>query len=162
MPRAATMGCTSNEGEAVVPDSIEREIRIDAPVDVVWRVVTEPDQITRWFSDRAELDLREGGDGVLTFLNEGTEYEPVVAPLVVVRAERPHVFAFRRSHPERTRADASNSVLAEYTLRREGDATLLRVVESGVAAMAWTDAAKTGYLEAHRHGWDRHLADLRT
>jgi uncharacterized protein YndB with AHSA1/START domain len=146
----------------VVPDSIEREVRIDAPVDVVWRVVTEPDQITRWFSDRAELELREGGDGVLTFLNEGTEYQPVVAPLVVVRAEAPHVFAYRWSHPEGTRADGSNSVLVEFTLRPDGDGTLLRVVESGVAAMAWTDAAKTRYLEDHRHGWDRHLGDLRT
>ena len=26
---------------------IEREVVIDAPVDVVWRTITEPDQISR-------------------------------------------------------------------------------------------------------------------
>ena len=27
---------------------IEREVVIDAPVDVVWRTVTEPQQISQW------------------------------------------------------------------------------------------------------------------
>ena len=38
---------------------IEREVVIDAPADVVWRTITEPDQITRWFADKVELDLRD-------------------------------------------------------------------------------------------------------
>ena len=35
----------------MVPDRIEREIVIEAPVDVVWAVVTEPEQISGWLSD---------------------------------------------------------------------------------------------------------------
>jgi uncharacterized protein YndB with AHSA1/START domain len=146
----------------MIADSVEREIRIDAPVDVVWRVVTEPGEITRWFSDEAELDPRPGGNGVLTFRNEDNGHEKVVAPLVVVRAEPPHVFAYRWSHPEGTRPDNSNSVLVEFTLTPDADGTLLRVVESGIAAMAWTDEAKLGYLEDHRQGWDTHLQSLRS
>ena len=34
---------------------IEREILIEAPVEVVWRAITEPDQISQWFADRVEL-----------------------------------------------------------------------------------------------------------
>jgi uncharacterized protein YndB with AHSA1/START domain len=146
----------------MIADSVEREIRIDAPVDVVWRVVTEPGEMTRWFSDEAELDPRPGGNGVLTFRNENNGHEKVVAPVVVVRAEPPHVFAYRWSHPEGTRPDSSNSVLVEFTLTPDADGTLLRVVESGIAAMAWTDEAKLGYLEDHRQGWDTHLQSLRS
>ena len=146
----------------MIPDSIEREIRIDAPVDVVWRIVTEPDQIVQWFSEEAELDLREGGDGTLTFDNATTGHQKVVAPLVVVRADAPRVFAYRWSSPEGARADASNSVLVEFTLAPDGDGTLLRVVESGVAAMAWTDEAKTQYLDEHRAGWEQILARLQS
>jgi len=35
----------------VIPSQIETEILIEAPIDIVWRVVTEPDQIKQWFSD---------------------------------------------------------------------------------------------------------------
>jgi uncharacterized protein YndB with AHSA1/START domain len=42
---------------SVVPSSIEREIRIQAPIEVVWSIVTEPQHITRWLSESAELDL---------------------------------------------------------------------------------------------------------
>jgi hypothetical protein len=35
---------------------IEREIVIDAPVEVVWRTITEPDQISQWFADKVDLE----------------------------------------------------------------------------------------------------------
>ena len=49
----------------MVPQRIEREILIEAPVDVVWDVVTQPEHISRWFSDSVELDLRPGGRALL-------------------------------------------------------------------------------------------------
>src|SRR3954469_22432518 len=51
----------------MIPPRIEREILIDAPVDVVWAVVTEPEHISGWFSDSVELDLRPGGEAVLVW-----------------------------------------------------------------------------------------------
>jgi uncharacterized protein YndB with AHSA1/START domain len=42
----------------MVPSHVERDILIDAPVDTVWRAVAEPDQVSRWFSDAAEIDVR--------------------------------------------------------------------------------------------------------
>ena len=46
---------------------IEREVEIEAPMDVVWRTITKPDQISRWFADRVELELKPGGRGYLAF-----------------------------------------------------------------------------------------------
>jgi uncharacterized protein YndB with AHSA1/START domain len=37
-------------------DSVEREILIEASPEVVWGVITEPEQISRWFSDEAVLE----------------------------------------------------------------------------------------------------------
>ena len=144
----------------MVADSIEREIRIDAPVPVVWRVLTDPDQITQWFSDEAEVDVREGGDGRMTWVDKATK-RPTSARLVVVRAEPPHVLAYRWGHPDGERPDASNSILVEFTLVADGEGTRLRLVESGIAAMAWSDAAKAEYLDDHTNGWDTHLERLR-
>ena len=48
-------------------DSVEREILIEASPEVVWGVITEPEQISRWFSDEAEVEGRAGADGTLTW-----------------------------------------------------------------------------------------------
>jgi hypothetical protein len=34
---------------------IDREVLIEAPTEVVWRTITEPDQISQWFASRVEL-----------------------------------------------------------------------------------------------------------
>jgi len=47
--------------------AIEREIFIEAPAEVVWHTITEPDQIEKWFADRVELDLGPGGAGTFVF-----------------------------------------------------------------------------------------------
>ena len=47
--------------------TIERDIEIEAPVDVVWRTITEPEQIRTWFSDVVELEAQPGAVGTLTF-----------------------------------------------------------------------------------------------
>ena len=54
----------------MVVDSIEREIVIEAPVDVVWSIVTEPEHVARWFSDEAQIDLQAGGDALVTWHHE--------------------------------------------------------------------------------------------
>ena len=73
----------------MVPDRIEREIVIDAPVEIVWAVVTEPEQISGWFSDSVELDLRKGGEATFVWDEHGTVRGRVE------RVEPPHLFAFR-------------------------------------------------------------------
>ena len=46
--------------------TIERDIEIAAPVEVVWRTITEPELIRTWFAD-AEVEARPGAVGSLTF-----------------------------------------------------------------------------------------------
>ena len=44
-------------------DQIEREVTIEAPVERVWALITEPEHVGTWFGDAgAEIDLRPGGD----------------------------------------------------------------------------------------------------
>jgi uncharacterized protein YndB with AHSA1/START domain len=50
----------------LVPNRIEREILIDAQPDVVWAVVTDPEHVAVWFSDSVDIDLRPGGQAILT------------------------------------------------------------------------------------------------
>lgn len=139
----------------MIPRQIEKEIVIDAPIEVVWRIVTEPDQIRQWFSREAELDSRTGGEGRFSFESGRTFY------LQVESFEPPHRFAYRWQHEKGSRARPENSMLVEFTLQVEGGGTRLRVVESGFDQINWTDEAKAKYFEDHASGWHFFLGQLR-
>jgi len=85
----------------------------------------------------------------------------VTAPLLVEAVEPPHRFAFRWSHPEGESPVAGNSMLVEFLLEAVGDErTRLRVVESGIDLVPWSDEEKARYVESHRHGWSVHMGRL--
>jgi uncharacterized protein YndB with AHSA1/START domain len=143
-----------------VPDRIEREILIEAPSEVVWRVVTEPDQIVQRFCDEARLELDEGGSGVFTWTNRATT-TTVTANLRVIQLDRPQRFAFRWAYPDGEEPTETNSTLVEFTLVDEGGHARLRLRESGLHELDWTDDAKQRLVDDHQHGWDIHLPNLR-
>jgi uncharacterized protein YndB with AHSA1/START domain len=141
-------------------DRIEREIDIDAPIDVVWTVITEPDHITGWFTDSAELDLRPGGAGRLGWDVKATSRKTVVN-VQVERIDPPHFFSFRWNYPDGDEPAETNAPLVEFSLEARGDATRLRLVESGLEAIARSDQEREAYFAEHASGWARIAERLR-
>ncbi|HEX6522870.1 MAG TPA: SRPBCC family protein [Streptosporangiaceae bacterium] len=144
----------------MIANAIEREIVIEAPAETVYRVITEPDQISQWFSDAATLDPRPGGEGMLIFEDRATSQRATVR-LRVEAAEPPHRFAFRWDYPDGAEPHAGNSLLVEFTLIAEGAGTRLRVTETGFHALERPEQEKAAYYEAHDKGWDVHVGNLR-
>jgi uncharacterized protein YndB with AHSA1/START domain len=144
-------------------DSIEREILIEASPAVVWGVITEPEQITRWFSDEAEVEARAGADGALTWRpggRGGKKERHTVVPIWVVDAEPFRRFSFRWNHPEGAQPDQSNSALVEFLLSEEDGRTRLRVIESGIQAVTHDEQDRAQYRRDHEDGWGRHLGEM--
>jgi uncharacterized protein YndB with AHSA1/START domain len=137
---------------SVPADRIERQIDIDAPIDVVWTVITEPEHIARWFTDSAELDARPGGEGRFGWDVKATNRRTVVN-LRVERIEAPHFFSFRWNHPDGEEPTAENAPLVEFTLEARGEATRLLLVESGLTHLARPDEEKETYFNEHANGW---------
>jgi uncharacterized protein YndB with AHSA1/START domain len=147
----------------VAADSVEREILIEATPEVVWGVITEPEQISRWFSDAADVEGRVGADGTLTWRpggRGGNKELDMTVPIRVMEAEPFRRFSFRWNHPPGTAPDESNSALVEFSLTEEAGGTRLRVLESGIAAVAHDEQSHARYREGHEHGWGRHLGEL--
>lgn len=132
---------------------IERDILIEAPVEVVWRTVTEPDQMTRWFADKVDLVVEPGAQGYLGFGEQG-------GPVVVETVEPPTSFSFRWNHPAGEEPTPTNSLLVEFTLASEGEGTRLRVTESALGSLDRVDIDKAKYAEEHNHGWGDFLGRL--
>ncbi|HLH69840.1 MAG TPA: SRPBCC domain-containing protein [Candidatus Dormibacteraeota bacterium] len=133
---------------------IEREILIEAPVEVVWSVVTEPDQMSQWFAEEVHLTAEPGAEGVFVYRDKSSGTTSTVR-LRVEQVRRPELFAFRWVYPDGAEPQPGNSVLVEFTLHPEGDKTRLRVVESGFDELDWSDQAKADYIQDHTSGWRR-------
>jgi uncharacterized protein YndB with AHSA1/START domain len=133
---------------------IEREVLIEAPVQVVWQTITEPDQMSQWFADRVELVIEPGAQGYLGFGDQG-------GSVVVETVDPPTRFSFRWNHPQGEKPVAGNSMLVEFTLTPEGDErTRLRVAESDHELRDWPDSEKQRYADEHRDGWSEFLDRL--
>ena len=139
----------------VVPDTITREIDIDAPPDVVWGIVTEARHLAGWFSDEAEIDLRPGGAMLLTWHGHGT-YRARVETV-----EPPHTFAFRWVLREGVEPVEGSSTLVVMTLTANGAGTRLRVVESGFSDVSWPEGDRARYAGENAKGWIVELDELR-
>ena len=131
---------------ATVP-VIERSIELHQSPERVWRALTEPEEIARWFSPAATIDLRPGGHAAFTWADDaddcGGTYEARVEWV-----EPHHRFAFRWATLPNTPFEAAATTLVEWELmaRPDGGTTLL-VRESGFANEADRSANDGGWLK---------------
>jgi uncharacterized protein YndB with AHSA1/START domain len=136
--------------------TIERDIVIEAPTEVVWRTITEPDQLSQWFADKVDLVIQPGARGFMEFGDQG-------GPVVVEVVDPPARFSFRWNFQEGEELGPGNSMLVEFTLVREAEErTRLVVSESGHELLAWPDAEKQRYADDHQSGWGDFLDRLAT
>ena len=142
----------------MVPDRIERETFINAPIERVWALITEAQHLGRWFGDAgATVDLRPGGEMVLRWEEHGTSHARVVA------VEPPTRFSYRWApfkDPGGEEPVDGNSTLVEFTLAPEGDGTRLRVVESGFASLATSEDQRVRNHASNTGGWQVELDEL--
>lgn len=105
--------------------TITRTVHISAHRAAVWAAITEPELISEWFGDRAELDLRVGGTGVLGWDAYGN------VRFVVEEIDEPNAFAFRWARDFDADPTPGASTLVRFTLTDRNGGTELTVIESG-------------------------------
>ena len=132
------VSCTAR---AVVPDSITREIVIDAPPERVWAIVTEAQHLAR-------LVQRRGRDRPAPGRGDAPD---------LARAR--HLPGARRDRRARPTPSRSAGCAARTTTRgtrrssshdphpRKAPRTRLRVVESGFADLAWPEDERARYAD---------------
>ncbi|MFE2869001.1 SRPBCC domain-containing protein [Embleya sp. NPDC059259] len=131
-------------------DRIERETLIAASLERVWSLVAVPGF---WVADEGSVAGTVPEEG-MSLLAKNSEVGEV--SVRVEKVEPPTYVAYRWASAfpgEELRAD--NSTLVEFTLSREGDKTLLRVVESGFAALGLSEDRRDHTLRSNSHGWPR-------
>ncbi|MFC9555432.1 SRPBCC family protein [Rhodococcus sp. NPDC056960] len=133
-------------------DAIEREIQIDAPIDRVFRLVSEPG----WF-------IGDGNPGKTTTTRDGdvfvVDFPPYGRfPILPVTSDAPHYVSFRGGDDPAQPLVEGTSTLVEFFLTEREGGTLLRVVESGFAAMYPSAERRASAIEGNVEGWEMQLA----
>jgi uncharacterized protein YndB with AHSA1/START domain len=154
--QCATIGLHISPGGSVVEDRIEREVVIRASALRVWAALTEPAHLAEWFGDGgAEVEaLRPGGRITFAWKEHGK------ARAVIEVVDPPQAFSYRWALRPDVDPGPGNSTLVEFTLREEGDVTVLRVVESGFRGLEWSEEERVRDVTANISGWAAELGDL--
>jgi uncharacterized protein YndB with AHSA1/START domain len=138
-----------------VPEQIEHEIVIDAPVERVWAVITEAEHIRQWFAfDGATIDLRPGGELVMHWKEHGTYHARIET------VEPPHRFAYRWARLAEEQPKDGNSTLVTFTLSPAGTGTRLQVVERGFRALNIPVDEQAAWAAENVQGWTGGFAAL--
>jgi uncharacterized protein YndB with AHSA1/START domain len=133
--------------------TIEREVHIEAPPEVVFDVISRPEHIRDWWSAETAIEPVAGSTGELTWRDEASGRVDVV-PITVVDAQPPHRFSFRWTQGPGEVATPSNSLLVTFELSPSGTGTVLRLTETGFRERGWEIAALEEAYQDHVTGWD--------
>jgi uncharacterized protein YndB with AHSA1/START domain len=131
---------------AIVDGRVEHEILVAATPEAVFRYFTDPDLVRRWMGRHAKLDPQTGGQ----FHVEINDQATAAGEYVVVQPPHRVVLSWGWVDSPDVPPGAST---VEVTLTAQGEATLVRLVHTGLPA---------GQHEQHDHGWGLLVPRLRT
>jgi uncharacterized protein YndB with AHSA1/START domain len=140
-------------------DRIEKSIELNAPVERVWRALTDHDAFGEWFRVRLDGPFAPGeiSRGRITYPG----YEHVKWEATVERMEAPRYFSFTW-HPYAIDPDVDYSgeppTLVEFRLEPTPNGTRLTLVESGFDALP--DRRRPDALRMNDGGWTQQMKNI--
>ena len=127
--------------------TVERTVEFDVPVERVWNAITAPAELSKWFGNRAELELTPGSYGAMIWDEHGS------FAVRVEEVDAPRRFVWSWVHEPGVAFDEAPSTRVEWTLTpRDDGGTTLFLRESGFR----TDL----HYEQNTEGWTEELAEL--
>ena len=137
-------------------DRIETERILLVPPERVWAALTNPAELSRWFGESAEVDLRPGGAVRFTF---GTSWD---VRGIIEEVEPPSrlVYSWDADEDAATEGVKPPMTRVEILLDRVPGGTRLRLVESGFGALP--AAIRDSAHEGRTVGWTQELDHLVT
>lgn len=144
-------------------DRIEKQVLLRAPIERVWRAISDAEQFGRWFGARFDGPFTAGARASGTI--EQTEVDPEIArhqapyagtpfDILVERMEAPRHFSFRwhpGAEPDEERDDNART-LVTFELEEVPEGTRLTIRETGFERISVERRAKA--FEENEGGWE--------
>lgn len=140
-------------------DRIEKSVELNAPVERVWRALTDHEEFGAWFKVKLDQPFAVGARSTGHITYPGYEHVPWKAR--IVEMDEPRLFSFRWPHmdeKQEVREDWPWS-LVEFRLEPSGTGTRLTVVESGFDALPANRRAENHRL--NEQGWTEQMGNIK-
>ena len=141
-------------------DRVEKTIELRAPIERVWRALTDHVEFGEWFRVKLEgpFVIGQTARGHITYPG----YEHIAWEVEVTAMDRPSLFAFTW-HPYAVDPAVDYSgetpTLVEFRLTPAGEGTLLVVTESGFEALP--SHRRPDALRMNDNGWAEQVQNIR-
>lgn len=136
-------------------DTIERTLELAHTPERVWRAITEPDEVSRWFPERSTVAAHAGAEGLLIWPEQSHRTR-------VVTFDPPRHYAYEWQHLPAKDGDGSFESIphtrVDFRLEAITGGTRLFLVESGFAAFP-DELHESGFAD-HESGWTQMLGRL--
>jgi uncharacterized protein YndB with AHSA1/START domain len=136
-------------------DKIERKVTIKAPKERVYSAIADPKQITQWFPDQIDGELKEGEQPIFHFSGHGKNR-------VYVVAMRPHDYFAYRWVPGASDfvGDVLNTdtTLVEFNITETDGVSTVSMTESGFSKLPKEQAEAA--IKQNSGGWEFMLGRL--
>lgn len=142
-------------------DRIEKNIELNAPVEKVWRALTDHLAFGEWFRVKLDGPFVPGKVSTGHIIYPG--YEHVKWHATVKAMDEPRLFSFTW-HPHAIDPDVDYSdetpTLVEFRLQPSDKGTRLTVTESGFGALP--AHRRDEALRSNDGGWDEQIMNIKT
>jgi uncharacterized protein YndB with AHSA1/START domain len=131
----------------------EHEVVVDAPIESVWKAITDAEELTRWFVEEATVEPGVGGTIAVSWggAEKGKSRIEVWEPNHKLR------LALMPFKVGTAAEDPQTPIINEYTLERRDGKTVLRLVHSGIPDSPDWD----GFYDGTNSGWHSFFRLLR-
>ena len=134
--------------------TVTRTVHIDASRARVWKALTDPDVMVKWFGDAVGFTaLAAGATGSIDWDDYGS------FPIEITEVVPDGSFGFRWSGIPAEQLD-EYSTHVRFTLADAGTGTDVTVIESGFDTLPGGTRYRRERLDQHREGWDVELDEL--
>lgn len=141
-------------------DRIEKSIELNAPIERVWRAISDHREFGAWFKAILDQPFEPGADSTGRMTYPGFEHMPWLAK--VERVEPPRLLSFRwppYDHESNEVRVDDPWILVEFRLEPSGAGTRVTVTESGFDALP-AELRDKAY-RSNEGGWEEQMQNIK-
>ncbi|TFC60341.1 ATPase [Cryobacterium sp. TMT2-15-1] len=147
-------GKTVSDHARIKGHTVTRTVHIEASRASVWKALTDPEVMVKWFGDGVEFAaLEPGANGRIDWDDYGS------FPIEITEVVPDGSFGFRWSGIPAEELD-EYSTHVRFTIGDAGTGTDVTVIESGFDTLPGGTRYRRERLEQNREGWDVELDEL--
>ena len=140
-------------------DRIEKTVELNAPVDRVWRALTDHREFGEWFRVRLDQPFAPGAESTGQMTYPGFEHMPWKAEILAM--DEPRLFSFRwpqMDEQQNVREDWP-WIVVEFRLEPTDAGTRLTVTESGFDALP--PERRDEAYRSNEGGWEEQMRNIK-